>query len=155
MESPANRPTAVTILGSIFLVVAALYVPFTFWRWSPSSAWPPRSGAPWYDWFNAVWHPYVCVLWSIFVAVSAVQFLRLRAWARTALEVIAWLPLALAGGQLAVAVLLWLPSDPGLGLLSTIIVLVFGVVVGVPCVIIIRLLRSPGVRGAMIVGRQR
>ncbi|MHC5035458.1 MAG: HEAT repeat domain-containing protein, partial [Planctomycetota bacterium] len=104
------------------------------------------------------------VLLGALVGVGAAYFLLLRAWARDAVEAMAWLVLAYAVGGL---VAMWTPvpnhaglrsdpdGSPGLIFLylaawAKLATSVAAGVVGISCVVVLRFLRSPRVRQAFI-----
>ncbi len=103
------------------------------------------------------------LLVAIFVLVAAIQFLRLRAWARTALEVVTWLQLIYTVGFGLLWVGAWasiasnLPAGGDLPISAgalTAVGVAMGVgialVFAVPCAVIIWVLRGEPVRRAMI-----
>jgi len=91
----------------------------------------------------AGFHPLTSIPWAIFVVASALHVLHRRAWARTRLEAIAWVYVAWAAIQIAFSHL----ASSGTG---AAIVALLGAIHGIPWAIMIALLRSRTVRGALV-----
>ena len=103
-----KRPTSVTVIGWIFIAGAILmilsggmgFAAFTFMQQMGGEAAPPfPEEAPFqfgvmeviFQYFGLI--AMVQVALAVFIIIASIQFLRLRRWARTALEVVAWLGL--------------------------------------------------------------
>jgi len=167
MSGGTRRPGVVTAIGWIFVALAALMILSAAGGFAASSimdeavrreARPQSGGAPLllrsFQLLGALQ-----ILFGALLAVSAAQFLRLRAWARSALEAAMWLGLAYVVGFGIYWVLGWVEMSPGSaadgrapdaftlfgGIMGSLITLVFAV----PCVILIWLLRGAVVRQAM------
>ncbi len=151
MRAPVRRPTAVTVLGWLFICLAALAFLRGVVMLMSCSAHPREAlGPPMAGVMN--------VLLGAVVAVLAAYFLMLRAWARTALEVGTWLALVSAIGLF---VLMLAPDRPGSGpegsgfiflylaAFFRLVVLAVAAVFSVGCVLVLRVLRSPEVRRAV------
>jgi len=181
MTTPSKRPTAVTVLGWIFIAGGALMliggglglVSFTIMGDLMRASPPPISESdPWpLRFISASLFRYtgaLCLL-QLLVAtltiISAANFLRLRAWARAALEAITWLGLIGAIGFGIFWVTWWLGmtaristefADSGLAMPIPGFT-AFGAIAGslgtafyaAPCVLLIWLLRGRTVRQAM------
>jgi hypothetical protein len=99
---------------------------------------------------------------AIFIIIASIQFLRLRRWARTALEVIAWLGLVYIVGFGIFWVVSWIgitsnipvtegvsgPS-PMFNIVGAVMGSVVALVWAVPLVVIIVFLRGKTIRGAL------
>jgi hypothetical protein len=172
-----QRPASVTAIAWVSIVMAGLAIlssamgllAFHLMRWI-AGRWPPvPAGTPWAA--QSMWgtSPHfealavLQILFAGFVLAAGLEFLRLRAWARTALEVAYWLALIWTVGfgvRWAVSLVSMTSAFPAGGgpPFSPQFFKVFGVIVGaaatafgvVPCAVIIWLLRGPTVRRAMV-----
>ena len=181
MTAEAKRPTAVTALGWIFIAGGALtliggglaVVSFTIMGDIMRASPPPISESDPLPLrlisTNLFRYTGALCLLQLLVAsltiISAANFLRLRAWARAALEAITWLGLIGAIGFGIFWVTWWLGmsarvctefADSGMAMPIPGFT-AFGAIAGslgtltyaAPCVLLIWLLRSPTVRQAM------
>jgi len=172
MEGQGSRPAVVTALGWLFVAGAGLMMLSAMGGLAASvlmkgmgpEDMPAGAEAPAFVRYFSV----LCVLqiaFAAFVAVAAAYFLRLRAWARTALEAATWVGLAWVVGFGVFWVVNWLgrtsqvSAEPGRAagfsafgaVVGTIITLVFVA----PCVIVIWLLRGRQVREALAAAERR
>jgi hypothetical protein len=97
-----------------------------------------------------------------FVLYAAIQFLRRRAWARTALEVMTWLGIVgtlmvlVAWGFMWVRLAAGIPapsttsSPASLATFGVVAAIVIGAIYVVPMALMVRSLRSPAVRSAVV-----
>ena len=180
----AKRPAAVTALGWIFIAVGALMVlSATFglftsaimMRAVPQGEIPPfPKEAGWAGVVFTLVFRYFGVLAAaqiaagVFTIVTAASFLKLKAWARTTLELLNWMELAYLIGFAILWVTVWIsmsaeiPHETAQGALFPSGLFgafgAFGAVMGVvgilvyavPTGIVIWLLRGRTVRGAML-----
>jgi hypothetical protein len=172
-----QRPASVTVIGLISILTAGLsilsaplgLVMFLLMKpmGGPWTSMP--ADAPWG--FRLMWRmfPYLMVLQTlvaVFALAAGIQFLRLRAWARTAFEVMYWLALIWIVGFGVYWVATWLSvtstfPEQGGPPFPPHFFRVFGAIVGavvtafsaVPCGVIIWLLRGSTIRQAMVGGR--
>ncbi len=122
LEPPDERPRPVTIIGWTFLVLSLLRILFdalTWFVWKVGNAEPVVSfflpKAPGGSALALRHLPAVLAVQGAIaagVALVAYQFLRLRAWARSALEIVCYLALAVAA---AIAVTLSLELSRTVG----------------------------------------
>ena len=171
-----KRPTAVTVIGWIFIAGAILmilsggmgFAAFSFMQQLGEEMPPTFEGAPFqFGVMEVIFQHFgliamVQVALAVFILIASIQFLRLRRWARTALEVIAWLGLVYIVGFGIFWVASWLditssiPVTEGTSGPSSIFDIV-GAIMGsvvalawaVPLVVIIILLRGKTIRGAL------
>jgi hypothetical protein len=172
-----KRPTAVTVIGWIFIAGAILmifssgmgFMAFSFMHHMGGEATPPiTEKAPFqlgvmeviFQHFGLI--ALVQVAFAAFILIASIQFLRLRRWARTALEVIAWLGLVYVVGNgiflvsFVITVTSSVPFAEGASELSPILG-IFAAVMGsvvtlfwaIPLVVIIIFLRGKTIRGAV------
>jgi hypothetical protein len=167
MNGATTRPGLVTAIGWIFVALALLMI------LSAAGGLAVRSMMDEAVRRETLSHPagvplllryfrLLCALQIVLAAllvVSAVQFLRLRAWARTVLEAAMWLGLTCVIGFGIFWVVNWLSMSGGFAasgeppdaftlfgaIMGSVVTLVFAV----PCVIFIWLLRGAAVRQAM------
>jgi ABC-type phosphate transport system permease subunit len=171
-QSPRARPTSVTVIGWVWVVLGTMMtfsalmglVIYMVTRQAWSQAAPPAN-AP--EGFRALfklfdWFPVLAsaqVLLSPFIAWSGVQFLRLRRWARTSLEIINWLALAYVIAFSIFFVYAWNSMQAGapqkgdgppavFALFGTLAALFNMALFGFPLGLMIRYLRSQAVREA-------
>jgi hypothetical protein len=134
----------------VYVVLTLVFRPFGF----PLSPWEfvyvNRVECPLLWFYYILSHPYFAILWAVFIAVAAVQFYRLREWARRVLELVTGfallvIPMAFFGlvllfrGADSTGVLVWLGAA-----------FVAGLVLFILCIVIYSVLGSSKVRRAMI-----
>jgi hypothetical protein len=171
-----KRPTAITVIGWIFIAVAVLmifsggmgFVAFTFMQHMKGERPPIPEGAPFqFGVMDVVFQHFgiialAQVALAAFIIIASIQFLRLRRWARTALEVIAWLGLVYIVGFGIFWVTSWIsitsgipvtegaPGPPPLfGLFGAVMGSMVALVWAVPLVVIIAFLRGKMIREAV------
>lgn len=109
MEGMANkRPSSVTMIGWLFIIVATcmlisggmsfmVFISMKLIGVDISQQMPKEMQGPFGFMEIIVKHfslmLFLEIMFSLFVMISAIQFLRLKAWGRTALEAISWLGL--------------------------------------------------------------
>ncbi|UCC68893.1 MAG: hypothetical protein JSV79_02920 [Armatimonadota bacterium] len=152
MSGGANRSFKVNLLTFLFLAAAAVYVVLTFVsrpHGFPLSPWEfayRRASARPILWASYVLtHPCFAILWAGFIAAAAVQFRLLRERGRAALELASWMVLLF----IAVAALIAAQS-PRLDWFASLAIFTFISLPGAAPIIVIRMLRSPKVRAAMV-----
>jgi hypothetical protein len=109
-DAAGERPRSVNVVGGVFLVLSSIRFLFDLIGWvvwklgdpGPVIAFfLPRGehGLVPVDWVMAHFPTVVAVQGTIAACVAgiSIQFLRLRPWARRALEVVAWMALAVTG----------------------------------------------------------
>ncbi len=171
-----KRPTSVTVIGWIFIAGAILmilsggmgFAAFTFMKQTTGGVPPVPENIPGqlrvmkfvFQHFELI--AMVQVAFAIFVIIASIQFLRLRRWARIALEVVAWLGLVYLVGFGIVWVVSWIgitsnihltegtvgPS-PKFNMVGAIMGSVVTVFWAVPLVVIIIFLRGKTIRRAL------
>jgi hypothetical protein len=172
-----KRTTSVTVIGWIFIAGAILmilsggmgFAAFTFMKQTAGGV-PPvpeeilgqlRVMKFVFQYFELI--AIVQVAFAIFVMIASIQFLMLRRWARTALEIIAWVGLVYLVGFGIAWVVSWIgitsniPLTEGVSGPSPMFNIV-GVVMGslvtvcwvVPLVVIIIFLRGKTIRTALL-----
>lgn len=129
MGTVAKRPTSVTVIGWIFIVTAILiifsgvmgFMAFSFIEQMKQEGMPQiPEGMPMPFKAMSVIFKYFGILallqivFAVFVLIAGVQFLRLKAWARTALEIVSWLSLFYIIGFGIFWVASWISMTPGL-----------------------------------------
>lgn len=154
-----QRPTCVTVIGWAWIVLGSLmvvssimagFVQLTMW-----DEFGRGGGAP----FPFSMLPLLIVV-QLAVAVggvvSGVAFLRLKAWARTVLEVLAWLLLVGLVAFTVVWMVNWIAMNDQMALrnsgfasMGIVMGIVVSVVYGGPLVVMLVYLRGPKVRGAL------
>jgi len=173
----AERPRAVTVIGRLWLVVAVLLlgkalVNLAVWTVlkpdAPNLIRDALSNAPKLSFLRPLLSHITAVitmqaLWWIFVGIAAFALLRLRPWARVAIQGVCWLLLVYSVAVEIFWSAVWptLPAgSPGalpLGASYRTVALVAGVTVGAAAVAgliwMIVLLRGPRVRAAFGTGR--
>jgi hypothetical protein len=171
-----RRPTSVTVIAWIFIAGAILmilsggmgFAAFTFMKQTAGGLPPLSEDIPGqlgimkfvFQYFELI--AIVQVAFAIFVMIASIQFLRLRRWARTALEVIAWLGLVYIVGFGIFWVTSWIsitsgipvtegaPGPPPLfGLFGAVMGSMVALVWAVPLVVIIAFLRGKMIREAV------
>lgn len=172
-----KRPTSVTVIGWMFIASTILmilsggmgFAAFTFMKQTAGGVPPLSEDIPGqlrvieivFQYFELI--AVVQVAFAIFILIASIQFLRLRRWARTALEVVSWLGLVYMVGFGIVWVASWIgitssipltEGTPGPSPLFNIVSVVMGSLVAVcwavPLVVIIVFLRGKTVRGALL-----
>ncbi len=106
MEPPQKRrPLSVTIVGTLFLAIAIVMVLSSLWGLLTFDLFRPMGqemlylseDAPWGTTFVLIIARHYDVVFllelvfAIVVLIVSIQFLSLRAWARTALEIMCWI----------------------------------------------------------------
>lgn len=172
-----KRPTSVTVIGWIFIAGAILmilsggmgFAAFSFMKQSAGGVPPVPEDIPGqlrvmkfvFQHFELI--AMVQVALGIFVIIASIQFLRLRRWARTALEVIAWLGLVYVVTFGIFWVVSWIgitsnipltegaPGSPPLfGIFGAIMGSVVTLFWAVPLVVIIIFLRGKTIKEALL-----
>lgn len=171
--SPVQRdlPVAVKVIGCLFIAVAGFkiigagmgFLAFSSLAKMANGIPQMSSGS------GAASNPFqyfglwigVQILIGVFVIVAAIQFLRLRAWARTTLEVVSWIGLAYSIGTSIMAIfsfsnLIGSAADAGfgnapsaLGSMAVTMTAVYMVLFSVPLIVIIWFLRGETIRDAV------
>jgi hypothetical protein len=171
-----KRPTSVTVIAWIFIAGAILmilsggmgFAAFSFMKQTTGGVPPVPEDIPGqlrvmqfaFQHFELI-AMVQCAL-AIFILIASIQFLRLRRWARTALEVITWLGLVYVVGFGIFWVVSWIgitsnipitEGTPGPSSLFNIVGAVMGSVVAlfwaVPLVVIIIFIRGKTIREAL------
>lgn len=169
-----TRPLSVTVVGTLFLAIAIVMVLSSLWGlltfelFSPTGEEIPHlsEDAPWgatfvftiAEHYDVVF--FLQLIFAIFVLIVSIQFLNLRAWARTVLEIMCWIFLGIG---IVSVVIMWssvllMPSyDQGyhdytrwvmpsfLGIFGVILLVMYIV----PLVVFIYVLRTKAVREAV------
>lgn len=157
-----KRPTSISIIGWLWIILGTWmlfsgmvgFLAFQFQ--SKAEGYQrvlqgPGMAAMMFRHFTAIASVQACV--AIVGIVAGIQFLRLRAWARTVIEIMSWLGLIFVMGLgITILTILWTQRNPndtvgiaiGLAIGANIFV-VFGAVL----LWMIRYLRSPEVRSAV------
>ena len=92
---------------------------------------------------------------AILAVVSGIHFLKLRHWARRALEVLTWAFLILVVGFGVCWVFMWTTTSSarfGITIVGTVMGALITIAYGTPLVIVLRFLRGQKVLSAMVVG---
>ena len=172
-----KRPTSVTVIGWIFIAGAILmilsggmgFAAFTFMQQMGEEMPPFPEEAPFqFSVMEVIFQHFgliaiVQVALAVFIIIASIQFLRLRRWARTALEVVAWLGLLYLVSFGIFWVVSWIgitsniPSTeeaPGLFPMFNIFGAIMGSVItlfwAAPLVVIIIFLRKKTIREALL-----
>jgi len=171
-----KRPTSVTVIAWIFIGLAALMIlsgamalaMFTFIKYSSGGAFaPPPSDelGPFGLAALLMEHFDLLALFQIniavFIIISSIYFLKLRSWARTALEVVSWLGLTYVVGFSLFWIASWIfmsssgPRGQGasaepliFGIFGAIMGIVVMAVYAAPLIAIIWFLRGKTIREA-------
>jgi len=170
-----EEPASVKVIGWLFIAVAGImiisgtmaYMVQNSMKQTAGTFPPPTADMPGSFQFMAILFRHVGLLAAVQVAFGVVvifagtQFLKLRPWARTALEVVSWLGLVYVLGFGTFMVVSWVGMSNRMPVASSaqgappmfgIMGLVTGVVViavwTVPIVLIIKILRGPKIRDA-------
>lgn len=176
MQAAEKKPAAVSAVGWIYIAVSGLMilsalmslVMFAVMRKVTGGEFPPMGqGMPeGFKFATFMFKHYgliafVQLLVAGFGLYSGIEFLRLRAWARTALEVLTWLGLAYIVGFGIFWIVSWMgatsafpPAEAGgptaaFGIFGAVMGLVVSLVFAAPAIIIIVFLRKPEVRRAV------
>lgn len=172
-----KRPTSVTVIGWIFIVVAVLMilggamglVAFSFIHPSGGSTVPPmpKDVGRTFAVMSIVFQYFgllasLQIVFAIFILIAGIQFLKLRAWARIALEIVSYLGLIYTVGFGTFWVVSWISvtsrfpvaeSTVGPPALFNIFGAVMGIVViavcVVPLIVIIKFLRGETIKEAV------
>jgi hypothetical protein len=157
-----KRPTSVSVIGWFWIIVGS-FMAFSGIVASLASIFQrprgfPRDTNAGFGVFDFVFGHFVFfaiaqVLVGAVAITAGAHFLRLRAWARTMLEVIAWLGLVNVIGWIVVLQFDAISHGGERGAFHSIVRIVMGIMLmafyGVPLGVIVHFLRSPKVRGAM------
>lgn len=175
METLTNkRPPLVTVIGWIFIIFSILMIlggvmgltVYSFMLKAGGGNIPPVSEdmPALFKVISIVFQNFgllvfLQIIFAVFMLIAGIQFLRLQAWAKTALEAISWLGLAftIGFGILWVDMVSSLPVKEGTTVPRDMID-VFGAAAGitimivwaVPIIVIIRLLRGKTVKEAIL-----
>jgi hypothetical protein len=172
-----KRPTAVTVIGWVFIAGAVLmifsggmgFAAFSFMKHMGGEKPPIPEQAPFqFGVMEVIFQHFGLIAivqgaLAVFIIIASIQFLRLRRWARTALEVIAWLGLVYLVGFGIFWVVSWIgitsnipitEGTPGPAPMFNIVGAVMGSVVtlfwAAPLVVIIIFLRGKTIREALL-----
>ena len=176
METP-KRPTSVTVIAWIFIVMAGFsifsggvgFLVFSATKHMGQAIPPiPQEMPGSFKALSVVFQHFgllaLCQIgFSIFLLIAGIQFLKLRSWARTALEVTSWLGLVYTVSFGIFWVYIWigmtsrLPSGETTPMGSPAMFTRFGAVIGtvvmvtftVPVVVIIKFLRGATIKTAV------
>ena len=172
-----KRPTAVTVIGWIFIAGAILmilsggmgFAAFSFMKQSTGGVPPVPEDIPGqlrvmkiaFQHFGLL--AMVQVALAIFIIIASIQFLRLHRWGRTALEVVTWVGLVYVVGFGVFWVVSWIgitsnipmtEGTPGPSSMFNIVGAVMGSVVTLfwtaPLVVIIIFLRGKTIKEALL-----
>lgn len=170
---PGKRPTAMTVIGWLFIIGSAFMIlsagmglwALSLMRQTTGGRLPPLPpDAP--AMFRVMYGllPYFWLLgrlqiaFALFVIFAALQFLRRRAWARTALESVTWLGLVFAAGFTLLWAASWVsmastvPAQPGapspmfFTIVGVVIAVVVAAVWATPLIVILVFLRGRTIR---------
>jgi len=173
-----KRPTSMTVIGWVFIVGSILTALSALSAMaasrmmgealsSPEALDLPPDVPPVFHLFLAIL-PFFGLLALVqlasaaFVLYAAIQFLRRRAWARTALESMTWLSIVGTVGFVAAWAYMWtamasgIPAQPGapsptsFTLAGIGIAVVLGAIYVVPMAVIVGFLRGKTIRGAVV-----
>lgn len=178
METLAKkRPTSVTVIGWIYIAVAALmilvgamsFMSFTAIRDMEGKGFrividnlaaPFKAISAIFQYFDLL--AVSQILLGIFLVIASIEFLELHAWARTALEILSWLGLILVVGSGIFWVICWISitasaSMPGgtarLPGMSNLVGLAVGTAItavwALPLIVVIKFLRGKTIRDAL------
>lgn len=152
-----KRPTSVTVIGWFWIIFSMMLLLQTVTAGLEFGVFIQRMGAdrfyremPWY--FRYIWFILaVCLGGAVAGGVAAVQLLRLKAWARTVLEVFSWLMFLfyLVCGTYAEATILGGKINPDKlyrQLTYAGLVLLMITMFSVPFALVVRFLRKPRIR---------
>ena len=171
-----KRPTAITVIGWIFIVTAILmifsgglaFIAFSYVKQMAEEMPPIAEELPnqfrimriFFQNFGIL--ALLQVAFAIFVLMASIHFLHLRRWARTALEIVAWLGLVYVVGFGIFWLVSWIditssfpvsevPSGPPpmFNIIGAIMGCVVTVVWAVPLIIIIIFLRGKTIKDAV------
>jgi hypothetical protein len=176
-----DRPASVTIIGWIFIGVAGIMIfsgttgmiSFACMKQAEGKNYLPMpEGLPghlkimWgiFRYFDSL--AIIQILFALFVIIACIYFLKLRAWARAALEGISWLGLLFVAGFGIFWVTSWINATSGMavaegatgpppiyGLIGIVIGVTMMAIWAVPLVVIITFLRSIGMRETFTHGK--
>ena len=171
-----KRPTAVTVIGWLFIAGAILmilsggmgFAAFSFMQQLGEEMPPTPEGAPFqFGVMEVIFKHFeiiamVQVALAVFILIASIQFLRLRRWARTALEVMIWLGLVYVVGFGIFWVASWLDMTssipitegtsgppPLFGIFGAIMGSVVALVWAILLIVIIVFLRGKTIKGAL------
>jgi hypothetical protein len=178
MESlTKKKPASVTAIGWVFIVSAILmilsgvfgFIAYRFIQQMGVIMPPPMSEeilvpfrilTSFLKYFGLL--AFSQIIFAIFILIASIQFLKLRAWARTALEVVSWLSLVYIVGFGIFGVIAWLNMTPSLpveaesigplarfNILGAIMGIAVIVVSSISFIVIIKFLRGTIIREAM------
>ena len=172
-QSDAKKHTSVKVIGWIFIVIAGLmifsgamgYIAYTSMQKMSGGVPPASAGMPNSFQLMAIVFQHIELLttvqvtFGVFIIFAGIYFLKLRPWARAALEVVSWLGLVYVLGFGIFALVSWIsmsakmPASPGAQgapLMFNIMGMVTGLIVmavwAVPIVVIIKFLRGSTIR---------
>ena len=138
-----KRPTAVSVVGWVWIVLGALAIPtgalyLTVSLFQPDTGFMPL-------WYSVLLGAVQCGM-GVAGVVCGVAYLRMTPWSRWALETLCWVLLALIVSS---AVSVFFVGGGGFGWYFGLIGLGFSAMYSIPVVLMIRSLRSAKVREAM------
>lgn len=170
-----ERPTSVTVIGWIWIVLGILMflsagmglLAFVAQRAmiadmpSPPEELPGMHGVIWrlFQYFHIF--AAVQILLAALIIVAGIHFLKLRAWARTCLEVVSWLGLTYVLGFGAFWLFMWVSMSTQIGEIPepfpgdafAWVGVMMGIVVittsAVPLIVVIKFLRGATIRNAV------
>lgn len=175
--APGKRPTSMTVIGWLFIVGSAFMilsagmglVALSMMRETTGGRLPPLPpdapamlrvlyGLMPYFWLLAR----LQIAFALFVLFAALQFLRRRAWARAALESVAWLGVVFTVGFALIWAATWVsmmstvPAQPGapsptfFTILGVVVAVVVAAIWATPLVVILVFLRGRTIRDAVV-----
>lgn len=151
-----KRPTCVTVIGWVWIVLGAMMcmssaMGYAIWFGNPQlSSVPANANSPdlFLKYFPFLFALQICL--GILAISAGIQFLKLKAWARTALEAMTWLLLLYVVG-FGIAILFWVffgnARAPVVMMIFMLTMLVL--VYGLPLVLMLVKLRGKRVRSAI------
>jgi hypothetical protein len=155
MRGVTREYIIIGLVATLFLVAAGAHVCLTLALFPPelSGLLPPADSIMFWPSYIVI-HPCFSILWGAFIAVAAVQFSRLREWGRATLELAAWLALVCIAVAFFGLVRLAPSADRGADTVALLIAWIAALgavsVLFILYIVIIRVLRSPKVRAAMV-----
>ena len=173
---PPTRPTSVTVIAWIYIVGASLTMLSSLVALVVFNAMKQMGGVPTmppevpaaFKLLGVVFQHYDLLVllqlaFAVFVLVAGIGFLKLRAWARTALEAVSWLSLVYLLGFGILWIAMWvgvtsrIPQGEGTPVSSAALFTTFGIVMAtvilgvfaIPPIVIIKFLRGSTSRQAV------
>lgn len=167
MGTLEKKPTSVTVIGWIFIAITILMVltgamGFMAFRLLQQKEVLMTKDTP--ILFKLIFQysyilAFLQIIFAIFVMIASIQFLKLRPWARTALEIISWLSLVyvIIVSIFCVVKTGMILSSPGaestscmFNILGVVAVILVTIVWAIPLIVIIKFLRGTTIKEAII-----